>query len=617
MVKLLGRRRSPLGPWRPAGHEITRMPGVRLPPAGHDRDRSLARAVESMSAGFLTLDADWRISYLNLEGRRLLGVGADMVGRTLWHAFPATVGTEVEWHCRRAVRTGRPVNFDTYLPEPLDAWYEVRAWVDADHRGLSLSFLDVTARRSVEQAAIREAERSRMLAGLSEALAEVTDQYEAVQRLATLAVPTLADWCVVILAGDDERQPGLAHHDPRELDATAAYAAATVDHADPEAPLWTMLANGAPFHARRLRPATVKRTFPDPVARRLLCRLAPTSGTAVPLTAQGRLLGVFELWNTGARPAHTALEISTAVEMGRRAGLAVDNAQLNARQRRLSETLQRSMLTEPVRTEHLEVTVRYRPAAHEAQVGGDWHDAFHTSDGSTCLVIGDVAGHDREAAAAMGQVRNLLRGIAYVHGGRPAPVLASLDQAIRSLGVTSLATAVLAVVKPAGPAEAPGTHWLRWSNAGHPPPLLIEPDGSVLLLRTKADLLLGVDSDTRRNSHERLLPPGTTVLLYTDGLIERRRASIDDGLDWLVTAAGELAGCTLDELCDGLLDKIGHYVEDDVALLGFRIEAANRAAVRVRTGSAVRPQAGAGACAVSQRCHPAANSAASVSRSSP
>jgi serine phosphatase RsbU (regulator of sigma subunit) len=559
MLRLQGRRGGP------TGHAAAGSPAPGSLRPGDDR--GLGRAVDAMPAGFLALDADWRIGYLNAEGRRLLRVGPAIIGRTLWDAFPAIRGTEVEEHYRRAVRTRETVHFDTYHPEPLDAWHEVRAWADPESHGLTLVLLDVTARYRADELARQEAERPQLLAVLSEALAEVADPREAVRQLAALAVPTLADWCVVLLAGEDQRQPGLAHRDLRELGAVAAYAAAAADPDAPGSALRTMLANGAPYHARLLRPQTIERTVADPVAR----RLAPASGTAVPLTAQGRLLGVLELWKTGDRPTHTAREVSTAVEMGRRTGLAVDNAQLNAQQRRMSETLQRSMLTEPARTDRLELAVRYRPAAHEAQIGGDWYDAFRLPGGATCLVIGDIAGHDREAAAAMGQVRNLLRGIAYVRGGQPAPVLATLDQAIRGLGVASLATAVLAVVEPAGPAEPAGTHRLCWSNAGHPPPLLIEPDGSVTLLRAKIDLLLGVDSDTCRGTHERLLAPGTTVLLYTDGLVERRQASIDDGLDWLVKAADELAGRTLDELCDGLLNDIGYYVEDDVALLGVRI----------------------------------------------
>ena len=236
---------------------------------------------------------------------------------------------------------------------------------------------------------------------------------------------------------------------------------------------------------------------------------------------------------------------------------------------RMSETLQRSLLTDPPQPDHLQIAVRYRPAAHEAQVGGDWYDAFLTPDGATNLVIGDVAGHDRIAAAAMGQVRNLLRGIAYSVGEPPARVLAALDRAMRDLAVGTLATGVLARVEQTPDMEQRGERLLRWSNAGHPPPLLLQPDGTVEVLTTEADLLLGLDPASPRHDHVRLLRPGATVLLYSDGLIERREQSIEEGLARLVATAERLGGHDLEALCDGLLEQAGQR-QDDVAVLALR-----------------------------------------------
>ncbi|MCW2681298.1 MAG: Sensor phosphatase [Frankiales bacterium] len=234
---------------------------------------------------------------------------------------------------------------------------------------------------------------------------------------------------------------------------------------------------------------------------------------------------------------------------------------------RMSETLQRSLLTDPPQPEGLAIAVRYRPAAQEAQVGGDWYDAFFTSDGVPAVAIGDVAGHDRDAAAVMGQVRNLLRGIAYTLGEPPAKVLSALDRALRDLAVASLATAVFARLLPC----ADGTRLLRWSNAGHPPPLVLEPDGTVHVLRTEADLLLGLDAGTARVDHDHVLAAGATLLLYTDGLVERREASIDEGVDRLAEVVAELSGAGLDELCDLLLDRLGEQGDDDIALLAVRV----------------------------------------------
>lgn len=235
----------------------------------------------------------------------------------------------------------------------------------------------------------------------------------------------------------------------------------------------------------------------------------------------------------------------------------------------LSEAIQRSLLPEPVQPASLSLRVRYRPAAG-ARIGGDWYDAFLTSEGTACITIGDVAGHDRDAAASMAQIRNLLRGIAYTVADPPAAILATLDRAIRDLGVGALATVVLAKIDQNDVDRRAGVHRLCWSNAGHPPPLLLDRDGTARLLRSDPDLLLGVHADTGRGDNQQVLPPGATVLLYTDGLVERRDAAIDDGLHWLTAAARPLAGAPLDELCDTLLAQVGPSTEDDIALLALR-----------------------------------------------
>ena len=243
-----------------------------------------------------------------------------------------------------------------------------------------------------------------------------------------------------------------------------------------------------------------------------------------------------------------------------------------ARVRLLAETLQRSLLSDPPESERLQIAVRYEPAAEEAQVGGDWYDAFLVRDGGTLLAIGDVAGHDQDAAAAMGQVRNLLRGVAYSIGEPPAAVLSELDRAMRDLGTGVLATALLARVEPPGPDEDAGTPTLqlRWSNAGHPPPLLINPDGTAELLGHEPELLLGLEPATRRSDHTHAIRPGATVVLYTDGLVERRGGTVEDGLTWLVGVSARLGGLPVGDLCDVLLGEVMGSAEDDIALLAVR-----------------------------------------------
>ncbi|GAA4747216.1 hypothetical protein GCM10023328_31820 [Modestobacter marinus] len=310
-----------------------------------------------------------------------------------------------------------------------------------------------------------------------------------------------------------------------------------------------------------------------PDAVRLLRGLGIRSWAALPLRSGGRLLGS---WTIGwADPREFDDDDVRVLEAhAAQCGQAVERVtRLEAERRRakatrsLAEALQRSLLTAPPQPPGLRIAVRYRPAAQEAQVGGDWYDAFLTPGGATTLVVGDVTGHDRTAAAVMAQLRNLLRGIAHSLDAPPAAVLSALDRAQQGLGVTTLVTAVLARVE-----EGPGgIRRLRWSNAGHPPPLIVRADGTPELLERPHDLLLGVDPDRLRTEHVLDLHPGDTVVLYTDGLVEHRRSTLDDGLARLVAAAQELAGRPVEELCDALLDRMAPEHADDVALLALRI----------------------------------------------
>ncbi len=297
----------------------------------------------------------------------------------------------------------------------------------------------------------------------------------------------------------------------------------------------------------------------------------------LPLRTDEGLLGSLTVgWHEPHVCDDTEIEMLEA--LAAQCSLAVDRIQRRDVERataaadaRMSETLQRSMLTEPPRLQGMSIAVRYRPAAQEAQVGGDWYDAVVTTDGATTIVIGDVSGHDGAAAASMGQLRNLLRGLLYAVDDPPAAVLDLLDHAMHDLEVRALATAVLATIGAAEPGAGPG-RLLRWANAGHPPPLLVDADGTASLLRHEPDLLLGLDLASGRSDHERWLAPGSTVVLYTDGLVERRGASIEDGFAWLLKVMSGRAVADLEASCDALLADVGGYAEDDIALLLLRVD---------------------------------------------
>ncbi|WP_138732639.1 SpoIIE family protein phosphatase [Modestobacter excelsi] len=249
---------------------------------------------------------------------------------------------------------------------------------------------------------------------------------------------------------------------------------------------------------------------------------------------------------------------------------------LYARSRRVARTaltLQRSLLSEPPDPDHLHFAVRYVPAARDSQVGGDWYDVFQQPDGATVLVIGDVVGHDTEAAACMGQLRGLLRGITYDSADSPAGVLTRLDRAIDGLQLATMASVLVARLEQTDQERAAGVTRLRWSNAGHLPPVIAGPDGTVSVLDSpRPDLLLGVDAGAARQDHVLTLPRGATALLYTDGLVERRDQLFDDGIEQLRTELGALWQEPVDRLVDQLLARlVPGGAEDDVALVAVRL----------------------------------------------
>ncbi len=241
----------------------------------------------------------------------------------------------------------------------------------------------------------------------------------------------------------------------------------------------------------------------------------------------------------------------------------------------LAGSLQQALLTPPPQPAGLQIAVRYRPAGHHAQVGGDWYDALVTPSGDTVLVIGDVVGHDSVAAASMGQLRGVLRTLAYDadRGGAadsPAAILTRLEHAAVGLAVDTMATLVLARIDRS--VGAGGARRMHWTNAGHPLPMLLRADGTVELLDTKPDVLIGVAADSERHDHAVDLPPGSTLLFYTDGLVERRDASQEIGLDAVGVTLGPLAGLELEALCDAVLERLAPGPgEDDTALLAVRV----------------------------------------------
>ncbi|GAP47709.1 PP2C family protein-serine/threonine phosphatase [Streptomyces azureus] len=291
----------------------------------------------------------------------------------------------------------------------------------------------------------------------------------------------------------------------------------------------------------------------DP-ARPMLC---------VPLPTRRAPLGVLTLSPPGARwdPDDAVM----LIELTRRASIAIDNARRFEHNRDIAETLQRALLTDLPATPGLSLAARYLPATHGLNIGGDWYDAFPQRDGGLITVVGDVTGHGLHAAVMMSQLRTALRAYA-VDGDSPGRLLTRLHRFLHHLQPDLYATAVIARLHPDEPT-------LTWAAAGHPPPVLRLPDGTVRTLDAKPGAMLGIPLTQEIGDHTVRLSPGSTLALYTDGLVERRAQGIDPGIERLASALGGFRSAELDADLEGSADRILHPLlsdserDDDVCLL--------------------------------------------------
>jgi serine/threonine-protein kinase RsbW len=288
----------------------------------------------------------------------------------------------------------------------------------------------------------------------------------------------------------------------------------------------------------------------------------PLDCVVLPLTARGRVLGTLALRPTDLRQDDSTEQIFLT-DLADRAGLALENARLYEQERQIARTLQRSLLASdlPRGDSRFAVETHYQAAAQDLEVGGDWFDAFLITVDKLAVVVGDVVGRGIEAATTMGQLRSAVRALASASEG-PARLIEGLDRFVERVEQARMATVAYAEIDLT-------TGDLTYSCAGHLPPLLHEPTGGPdYLMQARSAPLGSRAGDTKRTEHRQRLRAGSRLLLYTDGLIERRSRGLDKGFEVLAREFSRRRDAPLQGLTAGLADTlVGRDHADDVCLL--------------------------------------------------
>ncbi|MFD7229178.1 SpoIIE family protein phosphatase [Streptomyces sp. NPDC059881] len=400
------------------------------------------------------------------------------------------------------------------------------------------------------------------LSELTLAMVSTLNANEALQRLVRLLVPRLADTALIDLAdGNTHHRNAGAHHAPDILPDPLDDSSPLPDHPAHAQALTRVLRGAGTQHLKALLATNAAATKVD-----LFTLVEAQEALIVPLRLRATTFGALTLTRAPASPPFNETDRALAEEVARRTALGLDNTRLHAAQADIAATLQHALLTDLPNVPGLDLAAHYLPAQRAAEVGGDWYDAFLLQDGDLALVVGDVTGHDIQAASRMSELRNMLRALAVDHPEEePGQILRRLDTAQARLTLADSATAVLARLHP-----TPGGTWeATWSVAGHPPPLLITADGSATYLAGGHAMLLGLRPTAERPTARTHLPAGATLLLYTDGLVESRTQTFDNGMTRLRQHATTHRGLPLPRLVSELARDLGD-TRDDITLIAAR-----------------------------------------------
>ncbi|MGV9990484.1 SpoIIE family protein phosphatase [Streptomyces sp. NPDC003374] len=564
-----------------------------------ETDLAASQAIFGQSPfGFLLIDTDLRIRRANERFASIFGgTPDDHRGKGVHDYLPRGEAERVAATLRRVLDTGESIT-DMHITGFVPGSDERRHWSvnlyrvnSGSGRPIGIAWLgtDITARR----AAAREAAAARRnLALLNEAGARIGNSLDletTARELLDVVVPGFCDLATVdlyqgLLAGD-ETPPGLADGSAELRRVAFASAVSDAPFSGAGAPVGLGAVHHYPFNSpcadalRTARPQTVAGEEGGLVQSTL----------AVPMVAHDTVVGLAQFARTKGSEPFGERDRDLAVELAARAAVCIDNARLYRREHERALILQRSLLPpgDP-EASGLDIACRYLPGnaatGRPSEVGGDWFDVIELPGHRTALVVGDVMGRGLRAAVAMGELRTAVRTLALLDL-EPAEVLSQLDEIARGLGAPGgvqqatraarrpreadlsevyLATCVYAVYDSV-------TRRCTFANAGHLPPVLVEPGEPALMLDVPPGMPLGVGGEPFEEV-EVELPEGALLALYTDGLVESRDHPLDEGLQAFVGALTD-PGRPLEDVCDHVLNTLGsHHGEDDIALLMARVQ---------------------------------------------
>ncbi|WP_420823746.1 SpoIIE family protein phosphatase [Streptomyces torulosus] len=571
-----------------------------------ETDLAASQAIFGQSPfGFLLIDTDLRVRRANQRFASIYGGHVDdHRGRGVHDYLRSPEAERVEATLRRVLETGDSIT-DMHISGFVPGSEERRHWSVNLYRvhsgtgrpiGIAWLGIDVTARR----AAAREAAAARRnLALLNEAGSRIGNSLDletTARELLDVVVPNFCDLATVdlyqgLLVGD-ETPPGLADGSAELRRVAFASAVSDAPFVGGPAPVRVGAVHHYPFNSPCADALRTARPQQVPEEGNLI-----QTTLAVPMVAHDTVVGLVQFSRTKGSEPFGERDRALAVELAARAAVCIDNARLYRREHERALILQRSLLPpgDP-EASGLDIACRYLPGNAATEVGGDWFDVIELPGHRTALVVGDVMGRGLRAAVAMGELRTAVRTLALLDL-EPAEVLSALDEIARGLGnpggVQSasrtaasrprdkdlsevyLATCVYAVYDSV-------TRRCTFANAGHLPPVLVEPGESALMLDVPPGMPLGVGGEPFEEV-EVELPEGALLALYTDGLVESRDHPLDEGLQAFVGALTDpvqppAAGRSdrprsLEDVCDHVLSTLDtHHGEDDIALLMARVQ---------------------------------------------